>query len=61
MKKSHFILLVVIFCVIISLVAQLFPVAVIAIGTCSLPFLFIWCIVTDNNRLKDKKITKKTN
>lgn len=61
MKKSYFLALTVVFCIVISFVATVYPVTTIAVGVCSLPFLFFWCVITDSNRLKDKKITKKTN
>lgn len=50
MNKRLFLLIVVIACVVIAYVANIYPLQVLSIGTCSLPFLWLWILMTDSRR-----------
>lgn len=58
MNKKLFLCIVLISCVIIAYVANLYPVATIVIGFCLLPFLFLWCLLTVE-RSKDRAFKER--
>jgi len=58
MNRKLFLCLVLTACVVIAYLATFYPVATLATATCSLPFLFIWAIITDD-RIKDKRFKER--
>lgn len=58
MKKKHFLGWVVLACMAIAYVANMYPIATIGIALCSLPFVFLWCLMT-TERNQDKAFKER--